>query len=333
LVSIKDIAKQVGMSPSTISRVVNGKKYVNPEKREQILNLIETTGYVPNKAARSMVLKRSFTVGLVIPDTFNMFQRQLISMIERHLESFGYHILIFFAASDGSNDADCLNKIKAESLDGIIFLQALQLPVITHYLDSEKIPCVACTVESGDIPAIHVDEKQAGYDAVNLLINLGHKKIALISANSSSWATQRIDGYYNALKDAGIPLEKSKVVITHSFTAEAGMNGMKALLSRTRDFTALFAITDELAIGAMRALYDKNIRVPSDVSVIGFDDIEISEYLEPRLTTIRQPIYEIAEQTAFFMHHCITLSASSIPHKGFVRHELIVRESTSSPAR
>ena len=112
MVSIKDIAKQVGMSPSTVSRVVNGKKNVKPEKRDQILKLIEETGYVPNKAARSMVLNRTFTVGIVIPDTFNMFQRQLFSIIERHLEAFGYHTLFFFVKFESSSEQDCLNRLK-----------------------------------------------------------------------------------------------------------------------------------------------------------------------------------------------------------------------------
>jgi LacI family transcriptional regulator len=321
------------MSPSTVSRVVNGKKYVNAEKRKLILKLIEITGYVPNKAARSMVLKRSFTVGIVIPDTFNMFQRQLISIIERHLESFGYHILIFFVALDGSNDAECLNKIKAESLDGIILLLEMKLQLINEYLVAEKIPSVACTVVSGVLPAIHVDEEQAAYDAVTHLISLGHKKIALISAGGFTWSTKRIEGYLRALKEAGIPHDQNRIAYSDSFTAESGVRGMHTLLSQTRDFTALFALTDELAIGAVRALNDEHIRVPDDVSVVGFDDIEISDFISPRLTTIRQPIYAIAEQTAFFMHHCITLSDAAVPHKEILPHQLVVRESTASPAQ
>jgi LacI family transcriptional regulator len=331
MVSIKDIARQVGMSPSTVSRVVNGKKYVNPEKRDQILKLISETGYVPNKAARSMVLKRSFTVGIVIPDTFNMFLRQLISIIERHLELFGYHILIFFAATDGSNDTECLNKIKAESLDGVILLHEMKVPIIIDYLTAENIPGVACTVASGAIPSVHVDEEQAAYDAVKHLIGLGHKKIALLSATGFSWSTLRIEGYYRALREAGIPADDSRVAQANSFTAESGLLGMKQLLSVTRDFTAIFALTDELAMGALRTLHDNNISVPDDVSVVGFDDIETSEYMIPRLTTIKQPIREIAEQTAFFMHHCITIADSSIPQKKAFSHELVIRESTAAP--
>ncbi|MDR1786382.1 MAG: LacI family transcriptional regulator [Spirochaetaceae bacterium] len=331
MVNIKDIAKKAGMSPSTVSRVVNGKKYVNPEKRSRILKLIEETGYVPNKAARSMVLKRSFTVGIVIPDLFNMFQRQLISVIERHLETFGYHILIFFAALDGSGDGECLNKIKAESLDGIILLQEMKLPQVAEYLAAEKIPAVACTVSSGVIPCIHVDDERAARDAVAHLIGLGHKKIALIYAGGFSWAVKRTQGYFQALEEAGLRADRGRIAPSELFSAESGLRAAEALLSRTRDFTAVFAITDELAMGAIRGLRDAGIRVPGDVSVVGFDDIEASEYLCPRLTTIKQPIPEMGAEAAFFIHHRITRPGTDLPGKGVVPHRLVVRESTARP--
>ena len=118
MISIKDIARQVGVSPSTVSRVANGKSYVNPKKREQVLRVIEETGYVPSKAARAMVMKRSFTVGIVLPYTFNMFQRQLFAIVERHLESFGYHTLFFFVKFDGASEQECLARLNSEKLDG-----------------------------------------------------------------------------------------------------------------------------------------------------------------------------------------------------------------------
>lgn len=330
MVSIKDIAKQVGMSPSTVSRVVNGKNNVNPEKRDRILKLIEETGYVPNKAARSMVLQRTFTVGIVIPDTFNMFQRQLFSIIEHHLESFGYHTLFFFVKFEGASEEDCLSRLKAEILDGVIMLHEIKSPRFYEYLTRVKLPTVMATFSCGDrgLPSIHVNEEQAAFDAVLHLINLGHRRINMISGGAFSFGRQRAEGYYRALDSISIARDPSRVVWAKTYSAEAGMYGMRELLLRGRDFSAVFAATDELAIGAIRVLEDEGIRVPKDVSVLGFDDIDISSYIVPRLTTIRQPLADMGERTATLMHKSITRERIA-DLDVVLPYELIIRESTS----
>ncbi|AEF84880.1 alanine racemase [Treponema primitia ZAS-2] len=328
MIGIKDIAKKVGMSPSTVSRVVNGKKYVNTEKREQILKLIEETGYVPNKAARSMVLQRSFTVGIVIPDTFNMFQRQLFSIIERHLESFGYHTLFFYIKFDGASEKECLNRLKSEKLDGIILLQEIRDSTFYETLRHLQLPLVTATFSFSGIPSIHVDEEQAAMDAVNHLIGLGHHKINMISGSGFTFGKQRVDGYYKALEAAGIELDESRVVTAQYYTAEFGMYGMRELLLRNRDFSAIFAGTDDLAIGVMRVLKDEGLRVPEDVSVVGFDDIEIAAYMIPRLTTVRQPLGELGEQTALALHRAI-LGNNGLKQELVLPYKLIIRESTA----
>ncbi|MDR0586162.1 MAG: LacI family transcriptional regulator [Treponema sp.] len=337
MVSIKDIARQVGMSPSTVSRVVNGKKHVNSAKREQILKLIEKTGYVPNKAARSMVLKRSSTVGIVIPDTFNIFQRELFSIIERNLESFGYYTLFFFVKFEDLSEESCLNKLKGEKPDGIIMIHEVKNAAFYDYLAAAGIPVVTSTFNYPGIFSIHVNEEQASMEAVNHLLQLGHKKVMMISGDGFTFGRQRADGFFQALAAADIPWVDDRVVFVRHYTAEFGMYGMRELLLRNgagRDFTALFAATDELAIGAVRALRDEGIRVPEDVSVVGFDDIDISNYITPRLTTIRQPIKEIGEQTALAMHRFIT--RGDIPGSGkeqILPHRLIIRESTAALAK
>jgi LacI family transcriptional regulator len=180
MVSIKDIAKRAGVSPSTVSRVITGKNNVNPKKRELILKLIEETGYVPNKAARDMVMQRSFAIGIIIPDMFNVFQRQLFSIVERHLISFGYHTLFFFVKPDMPSERDCLTRLKEERLDGIIMLHEMKNREFYQYLSASKIPVVSTITNTAGIPAITVDDRQAARDAMNHLISLGHKNIDMI---------------------------------------------------------------------------------------------------------------------------------------------------------
>ncbi|QQO09142.1 LacI family DNA-binding transcriptional regulator [Breznakiella homolactica] len=329
MVSIKDIAKQVGMSPSTVSRVINGKKYVNPEKRAEILRLIKETGYVPNKAARSMVMQRSFSVGIVIPDTFNMFQRQLFSIIERHLESFGYHTLFFFVKSDEASEEECLRRMKSEQLDGVILIQEIKNPRFYSYLLDMGLPSVCTTFAYDRIPSVHVDEEQAAFDGVMHLLNLGHREINMVNGAGVNFGLQRAEGYFKALASAGLPRDESRIVYVRSLTAESGMYGMRELLLRGgRNFSAVFAATDELAMGTIRVLRDEGIRVPEDVSVVGFDDIEISNYSIPRLTTIRQPLLEMGERTALMLHRSI-VNRDAVESDAVLPYRLIIRESTA----
>jgi LacI family transcriptional regulator len=331
MVNIKDIAKQIGVSPSTVSRVVNGKKYVDAEKRARILKLIEETGYVPDKAARSMVSGRSFTVGIVLPAAYTMFQRQLLSLLERRLESFGYHSLFFFVKLEGSNEDECIYRLKSENLDGVVLLHEIKDLAFYEYLIRTGMPTVSATFCFPGIPAIRVNEEQAAADAVKHLVNIGHRKIALIGGAIGTFAEQRAIGYFKALEAAEIDRDENRAAFAPQCNAESGLYCMKELLLRDKDFTAVFAVTDELAIGAIRALKDEGISVPEGVSIIGFDGIELSNYLIPRLTTIRQPLEEIGEQAALTLHRRINGSYAGgdtvLPHK------LIVRESTAAPQK
>jgi LacI family transcriptional regulator len=328
MVSIKDIAKEVGVSPATVSRVINGKPYVDSGRRQQILKLIEETGYVPDKAARNMVLQRSHTVGIAIPATFNMFQRQLFSVIEKRLESFGYYTLFFFLDFNVESEDECLNRLKAEKLDGLIMLHEIKNAHFYTYLEKVNLPVVTTTFSYANIPAIHVDDEQGAFEGVNHLINLGHRKINLITNGDFNFGKLRMAGYYQALSAAGIERDERRVLFARQYTAEFGLNAMREMLLQSRDFTALFAVNDELAVGAIRSLNDEGIRVPADVSVVGFDDIEISSYMTPRLTTVHQPIVEIGEETALALHRQIT-GANNVKQNRSLPYRLIIRESTA----
>jgi len=333
MISIKDLARIAGVSPSTISRAVNGKKYVKPEIRERILELVKETGYVPNNAARSMVLKRTFTVGIVIPDTFNMFQRQLFSTIERSLEGFGYRTLFLFVKWEPESELACLRRLKAEKLDGIIMLHEVTHPSFYAYLAEGSVPVVLCTFsrEGSGFPAVHVDEEAAARAATGYLIGLGHRNIGLISGSHFSFGAQRARGYRAALAEAGIAPDEGRIVFVPSYTPEDGRAGMRTLLRQNTGLSAVFAATDELAIGAVRALYEAGLAVPGDVSVVGFDDIDISAYLAPALTTIRQPILEMGRKTAELMSRSIA-DENDVDGAAVFGHELVVRES-SAPLR
>ncbi|HCM25663.1 MAG: LacI family transcriptional regulator [Treponema sp. GWB1_62_6] len=332
MVSIKDIAKLAGMSTSTVSRVINQKKYVKPEIRKIILDLVEETGYVPNRAARSMVLQRTFTVGIIAPDTFNMFQRQLFSLIEHRLETFGYRTHFFFVKFEPGSEERCLNRLKSETVDGVIMLHEIADERFYAYLEASGLPAVLATFEreGSGFCAIHVDEEKAARDAVDHLISLGHRRIDLISAGGFSFGGKRAAGYRQALAAAGIAPEEAREIFAPSFSLEAGKTCMKTLLDRGHGITAVFAATDEIAIGAIRMLWEAGLRVPADVSVMGFDDIDISAYLAPGLSTVRQPIAELGEYAANLVHALIC-DGKAERARIVLPHSLVLRESCAPP--
>ena len=278
--------------------------------------------------ARSMVLKRTFTVGIVVPDTFNMFQRQLFSIIEHDLEVYGYRTLFFFIKWEPESELNCFRKLKAENLDGVIMIHEATNPDFYGYLLKSGIPVVLCPFrrDEEEFCSVHVKEDLAARAATEYLVSLGHRRIGIIAGTHFSFPLQRLTGYRAALKDAGLEYDESRVVSVSSYSPEEGRMGMRELLARGGNLSAIFAITDELAIGAIRAAFERGLSVPGDVSIIGIDDIDIASFLTPSLTTVRQPIREMGKRTAQIMHRLI--GGEDISNRDTVfSHELVIRES------
>ena len=331
MTSIKDIARLAGVSPSTVSRVINDKEYVRDEIRDKIKTLVKEKGYVQNHAARSMVLRRTFTVGIVIPYPFNMFQRQLFATIEHHLDEQGYRTMFIFVTWSAESESACLHKLKSESLDGVIMMYEFQNLAVYRYLHEYSVPVVLCTFGSDEFPfpAIHVDESAAAEAAVACLMDRGHLKIGLIAGAHFRFSAQRAEGYRHVFERHGLEPRDAWKVTVPSYSLEEGRRGMATLLRQDSSITAVFAMTDELAIGAMRTLHEVGLKVPEDISIVGFDDIDISAYTAPALTTISQPIPEIGEKTAALICDLIaTGRADRVPL--VLEHRLIERESVAA---
>ena len=331
MISIKDIAELAGVSISTVSRVINEKSYVREEKRKRVLEVIDETGFVPNRAARDIVLKRTSKVGIFLPETFNQFQRQLFSEIAHNLETLRYHTNFFFVSEDEKGEQNNLLKLKSERMDGVIILSEIELPAFRNHLIENNIPTVIVTFENErwkNCTSIHIDEEAAAYTVVDYLIKQGHKDIALIGGKLTSFATQRESGYKKALKNANIDYLEELTVYADAYNIAEGIIKTKELLNRNVKFSSVFAITDELAIGCIRQLKDSSFSIPRDVSVVGIDDIEISSYISPRLTTIEQPLKDMGKMAVEKIHDLI--SNGVVKEQNFaLPFALIERESVS----
>lgn len=296
MVSIKDVAKLAKVSVSTVSRVVTGSVKVSEEKKGRVLRVIEETGYVPNRAAQDMVLKKTKKVGVFIPSTFNQFQRQLFSDIAHNLEELGYYSSFFFVDPTSEGERVCLNKLKSERVDGLILFQEIELIDFREYLIQHHIPAVFITFECSEwshASAVHIEDESAAKLIVKHLVDLGHKDIAMIGSDKHSFGVERERGYKKALQEGNIEFNEELSIRIDSYSIVEGSKATKKLLQKGTPFSAIFAHTDELAIGAIRELADRGYKVPEDVSVVGIDDIELSSFTNPRLTTIRQPLDEM----------------------------------------
>lgn len=340
--TIKDIARICGVGVSTVSRAINNHPDINPETKEKIMNTISEYGYIPNNSARNLKRSDAKAIAVLVKGISNPFFTGMIKVIERECKKKNYSMELTHVESD-EDEVDVAQKVvKEKRLRGIIFLGGM----FTHSeekLQKLSVPVVFSTV--GAIPEsidketyshLSVDDRRESERMVNYLIGQGHRKIAIIvaEAQDKSIGQLRLAGYKDALAENGIDIDESLIFQTDDthghFSMENGYETTKRLISSGVQFTALYAVADALAIGALRALYEEGIRVPSDVSVAGFDGIDMSGYIVPSLTTMSQPIERMAKDTSRLLFDII---AGKEEHRHIVYSaELLVRESTGKYA-
>ncbi|PAB59204.1 LacI family DNA-binding transcriptional regulator [Anaeromicrobium sediminis] len=294
-ITIKDIAKQAGVSISTVSRVINGSKPVSNEIRQKVMQIIEETGYMPNPIARSLVMKKSQLIGVVVPDISNTFINEILSGIEEIGRMYNYDILLCSTYGDQEQELRYLNLLKAKQVEGIVFMTWELDEKLIKYISNIDTPVVLINrnTDKLEIPSVSIDNFKAAYEITEYLINKGHKEIALMRRQGHDAFSLRIyEGYKKALEDNDIPLNEN-IVYEGEYKIEKGYELTEKLIEGKNVPTAIFASNDVMAIGAINALFDNGYNVPNDVSVVGFNDIELSSIYRPKLTTIHQPIYDI----------------------------------------
>lgn len=295
--NVREIAAKCGVCPATVSRVLNGQEAVKAETRNNILKIVEESGYhpPPKRKERKRVGQR--IIAVLLPQIRHSFFNAILDELHCQISSYNKRLIII--PMDMKAPMACLEELCALAPAGIILLEE-SMPGEFWEALPKHIPTVMCGALSLNrrYPAVHIDDLSAAYDAVNYLVGLGHKSIAFIAEHPDSISSgfQRMAGFQKAMQDQGLRIESENIVYISSGT-EQGYEGMLQLLEQSRRFTAVFACSDEVAMGAMAALHDKKIRVPDDVSVMGFDDCIQFTQAHPTLTTLHQPIHEIAERT------------------------------------
>lgn len=303
--TIKDIARLCNVSVSSVSRVLNDRQDVSDEMRKRVMDVIQSTGYIPNNSARNLVRTSSDAVALIVRGVSNPFFTRIIKGVEHEIYQSGYSMVLHQIGSDDDEIKTAAMITKEKRLRGILFLGGRfnYSPEETSLL---SIPYVCCTYTNtfGSLDPIFyssvaIDDKKEAYDAVIRLYKNGHRHIAALVARTDdkSISELRFSGYRQALGDCGLKLDMSLVICTDSFNMHDAYEGTKRLIKSGVPFTAVFTIADALAIAAIKALSDNGLRVPEDCSVISIDGLELSNYTIPTLTTLEQPADIIAKES------------------------------------
>lgn len=329
-ITIKDVAKLAGVSKATVSRVLNNSKYVSPEVHERVVKVIEETGYKPSSIARSLVSKETKLVGLLIPDVSNPFYSELVKGMVEVANKYNYNILLCNSFFHVDKEVEFLRILLEKEVDGIIFMTNEITDEHREFFEKYHKPTITVNRKfwGFDIPNVDIDNFSAAYDATKYLIELNHRRIAIIRAPESdeTAGVERFEGYARALKDAGIPLNES-LVKEGNFKALSGYKAMKELLNLNNPPTAVFCVNDEMACGAVKCVMEKGLGVPEDISVMGFDDVPLASMFIPSITTIKQPIYEMGALSMELMYKMI--KGEDVEVKTYVLpHQLVVRDST-----
>jgi LacI family transcriptional regulator, galactose operon repressor len=294
--TIYDVARLAGVSTATVSRALNGTGQIAPATRATIEAAVEQLGYRPNTIARSLVTKSTQTIALLLPDITNPFYAALVSGIQQTALAQGWTMLLCTTESDAEREELYLRVLRAKQVDGAL-VDGLVLPpdrIARFVEDGFPIVCLDRDIDSRSIPLVQVDNRLGGRIATRHLVDLGHTRIAHVTgAGELGISDERLAGYRDALTEAGLPVD-FQLVEEGRFTDDGGHDAARRLLERQPDLTAIFAANDLSALGVMNAVAEAGRRVPDDVSVVGFDDLHLSAYTSPPLTTIRQPAVEIA---------------------------------------
>lgn len=298
MATIKDIAREAGVAPSVVSRALNNKYGVKEATKKLIQTIAREMDYYPNTAARSLVTRKTGTIGIMMADISEPYYSQIIKGMEYASSRTGYTLLFSNSYESVERNRVLQKMIFAERVDGLVIVGSnIQEKNFVLTLLEQEIPFVLIERNFSDprVNCIWVDNTQGAYLATKYLIEKGHRKIAHIAGNLYfQVALDRIEGYKKALREAGIGFSE-ELVTSGNFVSRDAYEAMKEQLRH--NCTAVFAASDTMAYGALKAIAEAGLSVPKDIAVIGFDDLEFSALTNPPLTTIRQPRYEMGKQS------------------------------------
>lgn len=332
--TIYDVARVAGVGIATVSRVLNKSPRVSEETREKVLQAMARLNYQPSVVASALTKKKTYTVALFVSDITNPFWGGVARGVEDLGREHGFSVVMCNTDYDPAREAQYIAVLRKKNVDGFIFASADLRNINIFKLKAAGFPIVLLSreVEGVEVDVVRVDDREGGYLATRHLVELGHRRIAIITGPLSSYpAYQRLRGYTQALEEAGLEW-REEYVVEGGFRGEAGRLADQ-LLALPEAPTAIVAANDLVAAGVYKTLKARGVRVPADVSVVGYDDSDLAELMEPGLTTVAQPLYDMGRKAMEFLLAQVMAPVGNRPAaRQFVyQPRLVVRGSTAMP--
>ena len=332
-VSIKDIAREAGVSHSTVSRALAGSSLVRPTTKERICRLAEAMGYSRNTVARSLVRQRTETLGLVVSTVADPYVAEVVRGIEEAAFDHGFGVLLCESGNNREREIAAVKMLREKRVDGIVVSASTVGDFYMPLLDELHIPIVLVNREQGTEYAysIATDDLDGGRLAVEHILSFGHRRVGIITGPEHSQSSaNRLQASRQTIEACDIPFDP-RLIVQGDGRIEGGYAGAEVLMSLDPAPTAVFCYNDLTAIGAIRAIKKRGLGVPQDVSVVGFDDIPFAEFIDPPLTTVRQHRYTMGRLATEMILQL--LSGHSPEANIYLKGALVVRESCGAPRR
>lgn len=332
--TMKDVAERAGVSTATVSRALMNPEKVSAATRHKVEQAVIAVGYSPHALSRNAKRGDSRTILILVPDICDPFFSEVIRGVEVTAAEEGYLVLIGDCAHQNQQEKTFMNLMLTRQIDGMVLLGS-QLPFDVGVEEQRNLPPMVMANEFApemELPTVHIDNLTAAFEAVNHLIHLGHRRIACIAGPEEMPLCQyRLQGYIQALRRNNMSVDSS-LIVRGDFSFEAGVSALKKLMSLPQPPRALFCHNDIMALGAIKEAKAMGLRVPQDLSVVGFDDIELSRYCDPSLTTVAQPRYAIGREAMLLLLE--QLQGRRVNNGSrLLDFELKVRGSTTVPCR
>jgi LacI family transcriptional regulator len=330
-VTRNEVAKAAGVSTATVSYVINnGPRPVAPETYQRVTEVIHKLGYKPNAVARSLRLQRTSTLGLILPDTSNTYFAQVTRGVEQYAFEQGYTVILCHSDYSADRELQYVNVLQAERAAGVIWFPATADPKAGQLLVEYEIPTVILdrTVAGVPCPSVLADNYGGGRLAAQHLIDLGHRDIGCIARPFDLQHSQeRVRGFLDTLQKNGLAVDPARVV-KGGFSMEDGRTAAHQLCDQYPTISAIFAYNDFMAIGAIRAAHERSVRVPEDLSIVGFDDIPQAQFTYPALTSIQQPKLAMGRSGAALLISLVEGKPAPKHNSKPLKVQLIIRESS-----
>ncbi|MFN2108045.1 MAG: LacI family DNA-binding transcriptional regulator [Anaerolineae bacterium] len=330
MTTIRDVAKQAGVAPITVSRVINNSGYVNEKTRARVEAAIADLGYVPNVLARSLRSRRTDTLGLILTDISNPFWTTVARGVEDAASDAGFNVILCNTDESEVEQDKYLHVLVQKQVDGVLLVPARSAVEPIKFIQSQNTSVVVLDrrIPNSQTDAVRCDSEGGAYQLTCLLLSLGHRRIAMLSGPQGvSTSEDRVAGYRRALTEVGLDVDPA-LVNYGQFSLESGYTMTQQVLTVTPRPSALFAGNNFIAIGALRALRDAGLRVPEDLALVGFDDLPTDLVVDPFITVAAQPAYEMGRQATELLLARLSEEAPAAYQEIVLPTVIVVRESS-----